>query len=358
MITRLQIEKAREHLDTVIRKSRVHLYKPIQIAEILRQHRFESLDDLTDLESYRTKSRQWRDDVSIVLLGSRSTSSARFQDDLFNENAVPPSAIAVLGELNSLTEGGVEAYIYSKLAERHQGMSAALAYSTLLSPSDFVLSDFLAKFRNDPGLRRSVDKAFEIVIYALITAVLDTLGATVSVSLDRQRLDVLSGFQEFLRTVIGLDAGTDKPFARPARVYRAGATNAADRGIDIWANFGPVIQVKHLDLSLGLAGDIVDSVAADRIVIVCRNAESSVIESVLTQTGFSSRVQGVITEENLVELYDLALRGDGPAKLGQALIELIKSELEVEFPSTGTGGLAKFALDRSYDLTVGFPELP
>ena len=32
---------AKQVLDTVIRKSRVHLYKPIQVAEILFHHRTE-----------------------------------------------------------------------------------------------------------------------------------------------------------------------------------------------------------------------------------------------------------------------------------------------------------------------------
>ena len=44
----------KDHLDTVIRKARVHFYKPIQIAEILRRDRIEGDIDLSDLETYRT----------------------------------------------------------------------------------------------------------------------------------------------------------------------------------------------------------------------------------------------------------------------------------------------------------------
>ena len=40
---------AKEHLDTVIRKARIHLYKPIQIAEILYRDRTVSDIDLDDL---------------------------------------------------------------------------------------------------------------------------------------------------------------------------------------------------------------------------------------------------------------------------------------------------------------------
>ena len=33
-----------------------------------------------------------------------------------------------------------------------------------------------------------------------------------------------------------------------ARVYRVGVTNAADRGLDMYSNWGPAIQIKHLSL--------------------------------------------------------------------------------------------------------------
>lgn len=51
------LQKAKEQLDAVIRKGRVHLYKPIQIAEILKNHREKPTFDLNDLESYRNISR-------------------------------------------------------------------------------------------------------------------------------------------------------------------------------------------------------------------------------------------------------------------------------------------------------------
>ena len=76
--------EAKEALDAVIRKSRVHLYKPIQIAEILYRDRTRQDINLLNLEDYRTKSKKWRDDVCRVLLGRVCTSSAKFQDDLFN----------------------------------------------------------------------------------------------------------------------------------------------------------------------------------------------------------------------------------------------------------------------------------
>lgn len=89
--------QAKAALDAVIKKSRVHLYKPIQL----------------ELEDYRTKSKRWRDDVCQVLLGRVCTSSAKFQDDLFNETAIPPVLINELGKENRRTNGGVEAMLCS-----------------------------------------------------------------------------------------------------------------------------------------------------------------------------------------------------------------------------------------------------
>lgn len=104
-------EEAKSALDKVIQKSRVHLYKPIQIAEILYRDRVYKDIDLGNLEDYRTKSKKWRDDISSELLGRVCTSSSKFQDNLFDDNAVPPTIIEVLGEENRATNGAVEAYI-------------------------------------------------------------------------------------------------------------------------------------------------------------------------------------------------------------------------------------------------------
>ena len=79
-----KVTAAKSALDTIIKKSRVHLYKPIQIAEILYRDRVFKDINPEELESYRTRSKLWRDDISIALLGRKCTSSAKYQDDLFN----------------------------------------------------------------------------------------------------------------------------------------------------------------------------------------------------------------------------------------------------------------------------------
>ena len=91
---------AKQCLDKVVKKARIHLYKPIQLAEILYRDRVKCDIELGDLETYRTNSRKWRDKVCLRLLGRTSTSSARFQDNLFEENATPPPVLVKLGEIN------------------------------------------------------------------------------------------------------------------------------------------------------------------------------------------------------------------------------------------------------------------
>ena len=53
------LKRAKNALDSIIKKSRIHLYKPIQIAEILHVVRtnHDLKVDLANLESYRTRSK-------------------------------------------------------------------------------------------------------------------------------------------------------------------------------------------------------------------------------------------------------------------------------------------------------------
>ena len=118
-----------------------------------------------------------------------------------------------------------------------------------------------------------------------------------------------------------------------AKVYRVGVTNAADRGLDMYSNWGPAIQIKHLSLDIELAESIVTSISSDRIVIVCRDAEKDVILSLLTQIGWRSRIQSIVTENDLILWYEKALRGKYADVIGDILLDKMRIELGKEFPS-------------------------
>ena len=344
----MNINDAKQNIDTVIKKGRVHLYKPIQVAEILHRDRINKDIDLSKLETYRNESKKWRNIISMQFLGRISTSSARYQDDLFNENAVPSEALVILGQENRNKNGIVEAYIYQRFSERYDQLINALNYATEHDSSDFKLSEFINSFWEEPGLRRSIDKIYEIVVYALFLAIIEALELKIDVSYNPSKSQILEEFQEFADKVINLTPN-ESTFTTAASIYRVGTTNAADRGLDMWANFGLAIQIKHLTLDEELASEIVSSVSADRIIIVCKNAEEHVIVSLLNQIGWKSKIQSIVTEENLVEWYELAMRGKYSDLLGKRIIEIISDEIKLEFPATKVKEFEKFFNGRNYN---------
>ncbi len=323
---------AKNALDSIIKKSRIHLYKPIQIGEILYHYRVHHDVDLDDLESYRNTSKKWRDEMSLELVGKTSTSSARYQDDLFNENALPPRMIKILALENMRTEGAVEAYIYKRFISKHNQLTEALNTCNNANKETFSVKDFIDAFWSEPGLKRSLDKVYEIIVYSLFSTLVESMDMQVEVSVESSKISILSEFQDFAKMVMCLDVSIQKTRQR-ARVYRVGVTNAADRGLDMYSNWGPAIQIKHLSLDVELAESIVSSVSSDRIVIVCKDAEKEVIVSLLTQIGWRSRIQSIVTENDLINWYEKALRGKHSDELGDVLLSKMRSELSKEFPS-------------------------
>ena len=344
----MTISEAKQALDKIISKGRVHLYKPIQIAEILYRDRIDGDIDLSDLSTYRNASKRWRDIICLRFLGRTSTSSARYQDDVFNENAVPPSVLEILGAENRKNNGVVEKYIYDRFEQRFSQMSSGLNYCITHDKNSFQVIEFINLFWNEPGLRRSVDKIYEIVVYALFSALIECLKVKVTVEAGEEKQQLLEEFSDFAKRVIGLSKGHSKVTVN-ARVNRVGVTNAADRGLDMWANFGMAIQIKHLSLTEELAENIVSSVSSDRIVIVCKNSEEKVIISLLTQIGWKSKIQSIITENDLILWYDKALRGIFAEEIGTRVLSTLYDEILLEFPATNCDDFNAFKRDRGYD---------
>jgi type II restriction enzyme len=343
----MDIKEARQSIDKVIAKARVHLYKPIQVAEILYRDRIEKDINLSDLQTYRTASKRWRDIVCQKFLGRTSTSSAKYQDDIFNDTAIPPSTLVVLGQENRDKKGIVEAYIYRRFSERFSQMSTGNDYCSSHDRNSFKLDEFLALFWNEPGLRRSIDKIYEIIVFALFSALVEALEISVEVSMNPEKADIFKEFEDFAKKVIRLTP-TQNKMRVPARINRVGVTNAADRGLDMWANFGLVIQIKHLSLTEELAENIVTSVSADRIVIVCKDSEEKLIVSLLNQIGWKSKIQSIVTESDLHTWYEKALRGKYSKTVGDNVMKNLSEEIKIEFPASDNLEFAKFYEQRGY----------
>lgn len=344
------VTTAKAALDLLVKKSRAHLYKPIQIAEILRKYRLqeESINPL-ELTTYRIKSKAWRDEISLHLVGNKSTSSAKFQDNLFEANAIAPATLNILANENNRTGGAVEAYIYQLFAQRLKSVTSSVTYCLTHDISNFKLEEFLASFWQEPGLRRSIDKVFESIVFALFATLVAAIEAEVTLSYNPDKKAILQEFEDFAKSVLNLSL-SNAIFTTSGSVHRIGATNAADRGLDIWTNFGVVVQIKHLTLSEEVAEDICRSLTAERIVIVCKKAEQAVITSLLMQIGWKSKIQSIVTEDMLIDWYEQALRGTYAQILGTTLLNTLQSEIQKEFPATLDNKFIRFYENRGYHL--------
>jgi type II restriction enzyme len=339
------IEEARERLDYIINIARVDLYKPIQIAEVLWHCRMSKKVNPLRQETYRNASLRWRNEVTRRLSGKASTSSARYQHDVWNQTAMPPHFLKALDEENKKTKGMVERYIYLRYAERQGTVTEILTTIEKATPATFHLTELLALFISHSGIRRSIDKAYEIITYSLFETIIVELGLTVKISASPAKFDLLREFSDLTRVLIGLDV-TQLKWEQSAHLYRVGVTNAADRGLDMWANFGPAVQVKHLTLDKNLANLIVEQVESDHVVIVCKDAEADVIETVMKQIGWGRRVRGIIKEAHLVDWYERCLRGSFRETLGPALLARLTQGFKAEFPQTEA--VVKFLEERDY----------
>ncbi len=335
--------EAKIALDKIIGKARVHFYKPFQIAEILHYDRLNHFQfDITNKETYRNISKQWRDVVSLRLVGRVSTSSQKYQDNLFDTNAMPPRLLAELATINRENGGMVECYIYYQFKARLQAVIDAYMYLTTASVETFSLNNFLLQFEQVHGLKRSIDKAFEIVVYALFSTLVTELQAQVSITLANPNPQVIADFGRFVKYVLGLDANTNSVTV-PASMYRGGVANAADSGLDIITNYGPAVQVKHLRLDSQLAGEIVDGVSVQDVVIVCKTAEADLIHSLLSQIGLG--IRGVITQDDLENWYTKCQTRYADS-MGRSLLSFLATEFVQEFPMLGQ--LSSFLLERGY----------
>jgi len=347
------IIEAKQRLDKLIKKGRHCLYKPMQIAEILYRHRTQGSPDPSNLESYRRISNKWKADIALQLLGRKPVLNSRYEDQLFDEEVIPPRILSELGKANtdSATPGVVEVYIYDKVGGSQLLLAAMVKRLESIKTTDFELKDFIQYFENDPRLKRSVDKIYEIIVYALFDTITSHLQATVTLSVREEAIDILKDFEKFAKIVLGVDRN-NLTITERARLFRLGVTNAADARIDMWANFGPAIQVKHVTLDPKVATEIANELMAEKIVVVCKTAEKRVVESVMNQVGLKDRIRGFITEKDLVEWYSLCVSMKYSQTIGKDVILALLKEFRIEFPLTESMAIEKLFAKRGYSRDI------
>ncbi len=345
----MPLTEAKERLDRLIWKSRVLFYKPIGVAETLRHNRLNNNPDLSVLAEFRRASYGWCGEACDELYHKRGVLNSRYWDQLFTADVLPPSAMCVLGEHNRNNSGIVETYIFAHLQDRVVGIRQILDWLQSCAPSAFDLPSFLQRFENDPRYRRSVDKAYEIVVYALFNTITSHLNAEVTLSITPEG-DILRDFARFAKLVLGVDE-THTEIRQPARLYRVGTANAADAGLDMWANFGPAVQVKHISLAPNDCERICDGMEAEQIIIVCKRTQAKTIEAVLSGVGLAGRIRGIITEVDLTQWYAMACGEKYQRTLGHDLLRAIIKEMALEFPLT-QAQMDVFMRDRGYDVSL------
>ncbi|MBI2990330.1 MAG: HaeII family restriction endonuclease [Candidatus Magasanikbacteria bacterium] len=346
MTTALEVKN---RIGDLFERSSVYSFRLIRIAETLHHHRTGGDFDLSKRDDFESESKEWSDEISRKFFGYFPTDKQINTRHLFEANAMPPELLAKLGEINKKSKGVVEAYIYKALEARLSSVREVEDYIRKSTPDTFDLKKLVAIFQTTPGLRRSVDKMYEILVYALFTTIVRALKAQVTLEIGNKDKEILKDFERFIKMVLGIDAKQTR-LVSPAALYRVGVTNASDRGLDIWANFGPAIQVKHLTLTPELMEDIADDITSDRIVIVCIDTERETIEALLKQVGWSERIQGVITVNDLDDWYKLCLSKKYRANLGAKLLQDVGREFAAEFPSSKE--IAPFMAKREYDKIV------
>lgn len=255
-----------------------------------------------------------------------------------------PELLAVLDQENKETNGAIEKYIYLRFQGTQETVAGIITIVANAEPQTFDVTSLFQAFQSK-SMRRSIDKVYEVVVYSLMETIIIAFAAQVTVSIPQSNASLLTEFSDIANILLGLADGQYQQ-TLPAHVYRVGITNAADRGLDMWANFGPAIQVKHMSLQPKLAREIVDQVESDNIIVVCTVVEKETIETVLKQTSWMRRVRGIVTEEKLAEWYIRCLRGQHSAALAPMLLSRLSTELKREFPQTA--GVVDFIKERRY----------
>lgn len=228
----IDIDEAKGKLDNIINIARTDLYKPIQIAEVLYNSRINQDIDVSQVETYRNTSKQWRDNVTRRLLGKVCTSTARFQDNLWDQNAMPVSHLKVLDTENKRLGGAIERYIYYRFIERQELVASVMRKLDIDNYELLKLEDLLSLITDSTGLRRSIDKVYEIITYSLFETIVSSLEVEVSVKIPDKNIELLEEFNDLTQVLLGVSAVNTTSMTQ-AHIYRVGVTNAADRGLDM-----------------------------------------------------------------------------------------------------------------------------
>jgi type II restriction enzyme len=105
--------------------------------------------------------------------------------------------------------------------------------------------------------------------------------------------------------LMGALLGGSDQLDQGAMVFRMGVANAADAGIDMWSNFGPGFQTKHIELNGNELKEISKKFTGEKLVVVVRSVSSEVADQLVdNKIAIGSKMICVITLGDLQNLLD------------------------------------------------------
>ena len=276
--------------------------------------------DFSNFDHVRRVSKSWRDEVSLRLVGNKSTSSAKYQDDLFR--AITVQNLQKLC-IEHNPNGEVEEYIYSEMKKKWDVLLSILNYCIDATPESFSLREMEQMFDAESGLKRSIDKMFEIAAYTILSYYIDLSRAKMIV-----KTDPVIPLPQMVNDM--LNPGR----VRTPSISRVGVANAADRGLDMVTNFGPVVQVKHLPLSYDLVVEVCSSLPMSEVFLVVNSDDVEARHRLELNPPIN--LVGIVSTEGLDDMYSSALNNPN-LELGTKLrlLEDLADGMILEFPHLG-----------------------
>lgn len=318
---------ALDALDNLIRLSRVEMYKPIQVAEVLYRLRTRSEFTALELDSYKNPSIHWRDAVTERVMGKRSTSSAQFQHHLWGESAMPPRTLDVLAQINS-ADGAIEKRIYSAVLSKQ--VELIEFRSKLLNISDSEELQNIFQIFSNPSLSTSRDRLFEIIVEGVFQSLVQETRIFLSIH----------GFSENGPNALMALKGLVSAKQIPLKVARLGRTNAADAGIDVWTNFGVLVNIKHREIDTVLLEQILNDTPKGELLIVCKSVSTEVLDFLSEN---SNRNVAFVTIQELWEAVDDISKTPDTWRYFK---EQLQAGFDLEFPMATS--LTEFLSEREY----------
>ena len=172
-------------------------------------------------------------------------------------------------------------------------------------------------------MKRSIDKIYEVIVYSLLIEILKDI--ELKIKFDVNSNNIKKKYEKYSTSFLNFNS--KKKIS--SRVFRAGVANAADGGIDLWSNFGWLIQVKHLVLDKKTFKKIIEKQNYEKIIIVCRDVD---FDYKCEIKKFGNQSISLLIEQDLYDMTKIITQNQN---LGINFLNNIIKNLNDEFPMIG-----------------------